>query len=68
MNTSTVRVALVCSAVLVATSVAVTGRQPPRVPRLWTDEALKGWALPIAGVNAAPRFYTETEYSFLRTL
>lgn len=33
-----------------------------RAPRLWTDEALAGWALPIAGVNATPNFYTEAEY------
>ena len=33
-----------------------------RAPRLWTDEALSGWALPIAGVNATPSFYTEAEY------
>jgi hypothetical protein len=32
------------------------------VPRLWTDEALAGWALPVAGVKAAPKFYTEAEY------
>jgi cytochrome c553 len=33
-----------------------------RAPRLWTGEALSGWALPIAGVNATPSFYTEAEY------
>jgi hypothetical protein len=32
------------------------------VPRLWTQAALAGWALPIAGVNATPNFYTEEEY------
>jgi hypothetical protein len=37
-----------------------TGRT--RAPRLWTDAALAGWALPIAGVNATPRFYSEAEY------
>ena len=35
---------------------------PTRVPRLWTAAALAGWALPIAGVNATPNFYTEAEY------
>src|SRR3954454_19622392 len=33
-----------------------------RAPRLWTDEALKSWALPIAGVDASPSFYTEAEF------
>src|SRR5262245_61745568 len=33
-----------------------------RAPRLWTDETLRTWALPIAGVNATPNFYTEAEY------
>jgi hypothetical protein len=33
-----------------------------RAPRLWTDQALAGWALPVAGVNAIPRFYSEAEY------
>jgi hypothetical protein len=33
-----------------------------RAPRLWTDAALKTWALPVAGVNATPNFYTESEY------
>ncbi len=32
------------------------------MPRLWTDAALAGWALPIAGVKATPKFYTEAEY------
>ena len=31
-------------------------------PRLWTDQAVKGFALPIAGVNAAPTFYSDAEY------
>src|SRR4029078_9857542 len=33
-----------------------------RAPRLWTDEALRTWALPIARVNATPHFYTAAEY------
>src|SRR4029453_13024682 len=32
------------------------------VPRVWTDEALAGGALPIAGVKPAPKFYTEAEF------
>ena len=48
----------------IATVTSLTAQLPERtgVPRLWTDEALAGWALPIAGVKAAPKFYTEAEY------
>ena len=50
---------------LLAASVASLAAQQPApggVPRLWTDEALAGWALPVAGVRATPRFFTEAEY------
>lgn len=50
---------------LIAIAVAQLSGQTPvrsRAPRLWTDADLAGWALPIAGVNAAPNFYTEAEY------
>jgi hypothetical protein len=33
-----------------------------KAPRLWTDTALAGWALPLAGVNATPSFTSEAEY------
>jgi hypothetical protein len=36
--------------------------KPARVERLWSDTALKTWALPIAGVQATPAFYSEAEY------
>ena len=42
------------------TLTAQSARTP--APRLWTDQALKAFALPIAGVNAAPTFYSEAEY------
>lgn len=45
------------AATLTAQQVART-----RAPRIWTDEALKTWALPIAGVNASPNFYSEAEF------
>ena len=50
--------------VLLAFAAHITAQQPGahRAPRIWTDEALKGWALPIAGVNATPNFYSEAEY------
>jgi cytochrome c553 len=55
----------VMTVVIVAlTAASVAARQPSRTraPKLWTDAALKTWALPIAGVNATPNFYTEAEY------
>lgn len=48
--------------VLGATALAAQPAGPTRTPQLWTDEALAGWALPIAGVNATPTFYSEAEY------
>jgi len=43
---------------------SLDGHAPQAQPvlRLWTDEALRSWALPIAGGKATPRFYTEAEY------
>jgi hypothetical protein len=32
------------------------------VPRIWDSKELAGWAVPIAGVNTTPNFYTEEEY------
>jgi hypothetical protein len=31
-------------------------------PRIWNDKDLATWGLPVTGVNAAPRFYSEAEY------
>jgi hypothetical protein len=31
-------------------------------PKIWDETALATWALPIAGVNATPHFYSEAEY------
>ena len=50
------------AAALAAATLAGQQAGRTRVPRIWTDEALKTWALPIAGVNGAPHFYTEAEY------
>ena len=49
-------------AIAAVTSLAAQLPARTGVPRLWTDEALAGWALPVAGVNAAPKYYTEAEY------
>ena len=56
------RALLPALAIAVVTPLAAQRAAPTRVPRLWTDRALSTWALPIAGVNAAPKFYTEAEY------
>ncbi len=32
------------------------------VPKIWDAKQLGTWATPVAGVNAAPNFYTEEEY------
>jgi hypothetical protein len=50
--------------VVLAAAISLTAQvqNPLRVARLWNDAALKSWALPIAGVNATPTFYTEAEY------
>ena len=53
---------LLAGAIAAVTSLATQLPARTGVPRLWTDEALAGWALPIAGVKAAPKFYTEAEY------
>jgi hypothetical protein len=59
-----VRRATSFSIVLVLAGGLLFARQStrPPAPRLWTAAALDGWALPIAGVNATPNFYTEAEY------
>jgi hypothetical protein len=31
-------------------------------PKIWDETALATWALPVAGVNATPNFYSEAEY------
>lgn len=31
-------------------------------PTIWDEKALATWALPVAGVNATPHFYSEAEY------
>jgi len=55
---------LVALAVILVAVTQVFGQAPgrTRAPRLWTDAALADWALPIAGVNATPNFYSEQEY------
>ena len=55
------RLARLAGAIAAVTS--LTAQLPARtgMPRLWTDEALAGWALPVAGVKATPKFYTEAE-------
>ena len=56
------RALLPALAIAVATPLAAQRAAPTPVPRLWTDRALATWALPVAGVKATPKFYTEAEY------
>ena len=56
------RALLPALAIALVTPLAAQRATPTRVPRLWTDRALSTWALPIAGVKATPKFYTEAEY------
>jgi hypothetical protein len=56
------RLALLVGATAAVTSLAAQLPVRTGVPRLWTDEALAGWPLPIAGVKTTPKFYTEAEY------
>ena len=56
------RLAVLAGAIAAVTSLAA---QPPArtgVPRLWTKDALAGWALPVAGIKATPKYHTEAEY------
>ena len=36
--------------------------QEVSAPRIWNDEALADWAVPVAGVNARPGHFSEQEY------
>jgi hypothetical protein len=55
------RFALLAAAITGFTSLAPQLPARTDAPRLWTDEALAGWALPVAGVRATPKYYTESE-------
>lgn len=37
-------------------------RTPSSVRRLWNAKDLADWAIPVAGINQTPRFYSEKEY------
>ena len=50
------------AAIAAVSSLALPAAGAERRGALWTDEALAGWSLPIAGVKAAPKYYTEAEY------
>ena len=56
------RVTVAVVAFVAAAQIAAQPLERTKAPRLWTDDALKEWALPVTGVNAAPTFYTEAEY------
>ena len=54
--------ALIAAVLLCTVYTPAQQRGAHRAPRLWTDQALASWALPIAGANATPNFYRESEY------
>ena len=31
-------------------------------PKIWSDKALKDWAVPVAGLGVAPGFVSEADY------
>src|SRR5437867_7128323 len=35
---------------------------PVRLPRIWDDRELAGWATPVAGLGVPPALFTEEEY------
>src|SRR5215216_5314101 len=49
---------------LAGVSCAASTPQSERLvaPKIWDKKALATWALPVAGVNATPNFYSEAEY------
>ena len=53
----------VCAQFAVAAD-ATSVPSPDRLtaPKIWDEKALATWALPVAGVNAVPHFYSEAEY------
>jgi hypothetical protein len=46
----------------VAHAASTAGAERPVAPKIWDEKALATWALPVAGVNATPNFYSEAEY------
>jgi hypothetical protein len=46
----------------VANAASTPAEERPVAPKIWDEKALATWALPVAGVNATPNFYSEAEY------
>lgn len=55
-------VAISCAAAHPRRSGATLDDEPVRAPRLWTEEALAGWATPLAGLGVPPEFVSEKAY------
>jgi hypothetical protein len=55
-------VALSVSVVTCAGQSSSPPNKRPVAPKIWDQQELAGWALPITGVNAPPNFYSEAEY------
>jgi hypothetical protein len=45
-----------------AASANATSSSGVTAPKIWNEQDLATWALPIVGVNATPNFYSEAEY------
>ncbi len=67
MNLSSVRIAILTGFISTLLGVTSCPAAPSSgehliAPKIWDEKALATWALPVAGVNAMPNFYTEAEY------
>lgn len=57
--------ALALAAALIAPTRGADAATTPgarKAPRIWDDAELASWALPLHGLNAAPKFYSSAEY------
>lgn len=58
----------ICLTILVVPLAAQNGapvsadRALTRAPKIWTDEKLRDWATPLAGINARPNHHSEAEF------
>jgi hypothetical protein len=47
---------------IVFCAVSQAAAEDARPARIWNDRDLSTWAIPVAGINQTPRFFTEEEY------
>ena len=48
--------------VLTCLRLSILGAQPPKAPKVWDEQALTEWGVPVAGLNVGPGHFTEEEY------